>query len=323
VGSVLLRYACLAAAVVVLNFLLPRLLPGDPLDALAPDGFGLAIPPLTAEARAALRASYHLDDPLPAQFAAYLAELSRGNLGWSISRSTPVSQLIGDRLWWTVGLIATSVLVASLGGGLLGLLAAWRGGRTDRAVLAASTVLAALPEFVVGMAVLLVLAVGLRWFPLQGGSSVFGPSNGGTFPAPLDVAWHLALPALTLILATSSGFALLARGSVRGVRREPYLTTARAKGLDEPAVAIRHAMPNALLPVLTHFGVRLGHLLGGALVVERVFAIPGLGLLAFEAIRARDYPVLQAIFLLGSLGVLGANCVVELVYIRVAPRRVV
>jgi peptide/nickel transport system permease protein len=321
VGPLILRYVCLMCAVVALNFWLPRLLPGDPLESSAQDGLSsLAAPPLTAAARAQLRASYHLDEPLPAQFISYLADLGHADLGWSMSRATPVTQLIGDRLPWTLGLVLTAVLVASLGGASLGLLAAWRGGRTDRALVAASTILAALPEFLVAMALLVVLAAALRWFPLQGGSSIFAASSAGGFARAVDVAWHLTLPALTLVCATSAGFVLLARGAILGVRDEPYLSTARAKGLGELAVSLRHAVPNALLPVLTLFGVRLGHVLGGALVVERVFAIPGLGLLAFEAIRARDYPVLQAIFLLGSLGVLAANFAVELAYRWVGPR---
>lgn len=320
-GRLLLRYACLACAVVALNFFLPRLLPGDPLDPAAPDGFSLAESTLSADARARLRASYHLDEPLPAQFVAYLADLGRGDLGWSISRATPVSQLIGDRLPWTLALVLTSLLVASLAGGSLGLFAAWRGGRADRALFAASTLLSALPEFLIAMALLLVLAVALRWFPLQGGNSIFLASNGGGSQTVLDIVWHLTLPALTLVVATSAGFVLLARGAALSVVGEPYLTAARAKGLGEVTVAIRHAVPNALLPVLTLFGVRLGHVLGGALVVERVFAVPGLGLLAFEAIRARDYPVLQAVFLLGSLGILAANFAVELAYRSMGPRR--
>jgi peptide/nickel transport system permease protein len=127
---------------------------------------------------------------------------------------------------------------------------------------------------------------------------------------------HLALPAATLVIANLAAFVLLSRGAVRGVLGEPYLATARAKGLGEWRVALRHAAPNALLPVLTLFGLRLGQVLGGALVVERVFGIPGLGLFAFQAIQTRDYPVLQAVFLLSSLGVLLANFGLELCYRR-------
>jgi peptide/nickel transport system permease protein len=309
----LLRYASLALAVVALNFLLPRVLPGDPLDVSAPDGLGASVSTLTAEARSRLRAAYHLDQPLAAQFAAYVSDLTRGDLGWSISRAAPVGQLIVERLPWTLGLILTALIMATALGGAAGVVAAWNGGRTDRWLSALATLLAALPEFLVAIALVLVLAVALRWFPLQGGRSAFGGDG------VLDVIWHLTLPVLTLVLVTSTGFMLLARGSALSVRREPYLVAARAKGLSETAVVVRHAIPNAVLPVLTLFSVRLGHVLGGALVVERVFAVPGLGLLAFEAIRARDYPVLQANFLLGSLGTLGAMFCLEVLSRRLSP----
>jgi peptide/nickel transport system permease protein len=317
------RYGLLLVAVVVLNFLLPRLLPGDPLDQVSPDGLSAATTVLTAEARARLAAQYRLDQPLPAQFAGYLADLARGDLGWSIGRSQPVSRLIAERLPWTLGLVLAATLGAATLGVLLGTLAAWRGGRTDRAVLSTSTSLAAIPEFLVALGLLLVLSVALGWFPLQGGRSIFAsPDSLGTTGALLDVVWHLALPSLTLLLAGTASFVLLTRGAVRAVLAEGYVNTARARGLTETRIALGHALPNALLPVLTLFGVRVGGVLGGAIVVERVFAVPGLGLLAFEAIRARDYPVLQAVFLLASVGVLLANLVCEFAYQRLEPRYV-
>jgi peptide/nickel transport system permease protein len=310
----LLRYASLVLAVLVLNFLLPRMLPGDPLDLSAPDGLGASASTLTSDARARLRTTYHLDQPLAGQLVTYLGELTRGDLGWSISRDAPVGQLITDRLPWTLALILTSIVLAAGLGGAVGLVAAWNRGRADLWLSSVSTVLAALPEVLVAMALLLLLAIGLRWFPLQGGRSAFAEDGLG------DVLWHLTLPVLTLALATASGFMLLARASILGVVHEPYLAAARGKGLSETAVALRHAVPNAILPFLTLFAVRVGHVLGGALVVERIFSVPGLGLLAFEAIRGRDYPVLQAIFLVGSLGTLGAMLTLELVYRRLNPR---
>jgi peptide/nickel transport system permease protein len=311
----LARYGLLALAVLLLNFFLPRLLPGDPLD--FSDTAGFATSTLNADARAHLRATYHLDQPLANQLGAYLSDLAHADLGWSISRSAPVAELIGARLPWTLGLVVSAIVVAGLVGGGLGLLAAWRGGRAGWLVVGAAAVLSAVPEFLLAMALLLALAVGLRWFPLQGGQSPFGDAGLNL----LDVAWHLSLPALTLVLATSGTFVLLAHGAIIAVREEPYLTAARARGLGERQVAVGHAVPNALLPFLTLFGVRLGQVLGGAVVVERVFSVPGLGLLSVEAIRARDYPVLQAVFLLASLGVLAANFLLELAYRRLEPRR--
>lgn len=315
----LARYALLAAAVVVLNFLLPRLLPGDPLDLDTSDGLNPATATLTDEARERLRATYHLDQPPLTQFARYLGDLVRGDLGWSISRAAPVARLVSERVPWTLALVLTSVLLAGCGGAVLGLWIAWRGGRMERMVLGAAAALGALPEFLVAMLLLVVMGVGLGVFPLQGGRSVFVPAS-NVLAELADIIWHLALPGLTLVVATSAGFVLLANGAARAVLEEPYLVTARAKGASEARVALRHAAPNAILPVLTLLGVRVGHVLGGAIVVERVFAVPGLGLLAFEAVRARDYPVLQAVFLLGSLSVLSANLLVEIAYRRLEPR---
>jgi peptide/nickel transport system permease protein len=320
-AALLVRYVLLAAAVLVLNFMLPRLLPGDPLAATAEGGLGDAVPALTIQQQAQLRATYHLDQPLAGQFAAYLADLLHGDLGWSISRAAPVSQLIGERIPWTLSLVLTAVVVAATAGGALGLVAAWRGGRWDQLVVGVSTAVAALPEFLVAMLLLLALAIGLRWFPLQGGETLFAPQGQAWQAALADRIVHLALPAASLMVANLAAFVLLSRGTIRGVLAEPYLATARAKGLGEWGVALRHATPNALLPVLTLFGMRLGQVLGGAIVVERVFAIPGLGLFAFQAIQARDYPVLQAIFLVSGLAVLLANFLVELAYRRLEPRR--
>ena len=318
----LARYLMLGAAVVVLNFALPRLLPGDPLDQNG-NGLSAAATTLTRAQQAQLRTYYHLDQPLAGQFIAYLRDLAHGNLGWSISQGAPVGQLIGERLPWTLALVLTALLVAGVGGVLLGLLAAWRGGRTDWLVVSLCSALTALPEFLVAMALLLLLSVGLGWFPLQGGQTPFaGGPFGAAGAGPLaDVVWHLTLPALTMVLVTTAAFVLVTRGAVLMVLAEPYLVTARAKGLSEARVAFRHAAPNALLPVLTLFGLRLGQVLGGAIVVERVYSVPGLGYLAFQAISARDYPVLQAVFLLGSLGVLLANMTLDLLYLRLEPRR--
>jgi peptide/nickel transport system permease protein len=321
VPSLLVRYGVLALAVVVINFGLPRALPGDPLDADAASGPASSALRLTPGQQAELRAYYRLDLPLAAQFAAYIGDLARGDLGWSISRSAPVADLIAERLPWTVALVLTAVVLSGAGGAALGMLAAWRGGRWDHALVGVCVAVAAMPEFLVAMLLLLTLALGLGWFPLQGGQTVFAPPGQSWLEGWLDRLRHLVLPAATLVVANLAAFMLLSRGAVRGVLVEPYLATARAKGLAEWRVAVWHAAPNALLPVLTLFGVRLGGVLGGALVVERVFGVPGLGLFAFQAIQARDYPVLQAVFLLASLGVLFANLLVELAYHRLEPRR--
>jgi peptide/nickel transport system permease protein len=318
--ALFLRYALLAVAVLAINFALPRVLPGDPLQTVSADSLNGA-PVLTVQQQEQLRAEFRLDEPESAQFTAYLADLLHGDLGWSISRSAPVAQLIAERLPWTLTLVLTSVVLAAAGGAGLGLFAAWRGGRWDQLTVSVCTAVGALPEFLVAMVLLLTLALGLGWFPLQGGQTPFAPPGQTLLASLADRLSHLALPVLTLVVSQVAGFVLLTRGAIGDVLAEPYLTTARAKGLAEWRVALKHAAPNALFPILTLFGVRLGGVLGGALVVERVFGVPGLGLFAFQAIQARDYPVLQAVFLLASLGVLLANLLLEVAYRRVGPRR--
>jgi len=318
------RYLALVVSVVLVNFFLPRMLPGDPLDFSAGDGTEAAVP-LTASARANLENYYHLDDPTLTQLRTYLSELLRGDLGFSISRSAPVRDLILDRLPWTLSLLLVSLVLSAIIGTTFGVVAGWRPGRrSDRFLTSASGMLAAIPEFLIAIGLLLGGAVGLAWFPLFGGESVFvesGAGLSGVMHRGLDIAWHLTLPAATLVIAGVSAFVLVTRDAIASLQHEPWLVAARAKGLDERRVATRHALRKIAPLLITFFGLRLGSVLGGALVVERVFSIPGLGLLGFQAIGARDYPVLQALFLVSGLGVLGVAFLVELSYLRFDPTR--
>lgn len=320
----LIRYGLLACGVVLLNFFIPRLLPGDPLGFGGGEGLDPATP-LSAAARDQLRSYYRLDEPMAGQLVAYLGDLARGDLGRSISRPAPVVDLMLDRLPWTLGLLAVSLLLSAVVGTALGVLAGWRPGRPrDRLLVAAASALAAIPEFLIALGLLLLFAVGLGWFPLFGGRTLFadfGGGAGGTLRGGLDVAWHLTLPAATLAVAGASAFLLLTRDTIAGLRYGAWLVVARAKGLPEGWIARRHALPNVAYPLLTFFGLRLGSVLGGALVVERVFGVPGLGLLGYQAVRARDYPLLQGLFLVASLGVLAANLAVEIALVRLQARR--
>ena len=320
----LARYGVLAAGIVLLNFFVPRLLPGDPLDFGAGEGANSAVP-LSGAAREQLRAYYRLDEPMGRQLADYLGDLARGDLGRSIVRPTPVGELIGDRLPWTMGLLLVALGISVVLGTVGGLAAGWRPGtRRDRVLVSTASALAAIPEFLIAIGLLAVFAAGFGWFPLFGGRTVFAVYDGdlgGRAREWLDVVWHLTLPAATLVLAGASPFFLLSRDATAGIRHEPWLMVARAKGLPESRVVRGHALPNVALPLLAFAGPRLGGVLGGALVVERVFGVPGLGLLAYQAIRARDYPVLQAVFLLAGLGVLAANLLVDVVSLRLEARR--
>lgn len=317
------RYALLALALLALNFLLPRLLPGDPFESASDENGEVTHARLPADARARLRQQYRVDEPLAAQAVGYLGDLARLDLGRSIARGAAVSDLIVSRLPWTLGLLGVAAIVAAAIGTLLGVVGAWRGGRHDAAILVVSSALAALPELLVALGLLVLLAVGAGWFPLHGGRTPFPEPGAGPLFAlrqAADVAWHLTLPALALVLTTTASFALVARAVVRAELGRPYLTVALGKGLAGGRILRRHLLPNAALPLVTLFGLRVGQILGGAVVVERVFAVPGLGLLAFEAVRTRDLPVLQAVFLLAGLGVLAVQFAVELVARTLAPR---
>jgi peptide/nickel transport system permease protein len=311
VAWLVLRYAALACAVAVLNFALPRLLPGDPLEALSADGIDGNIPALPAPARTAIRQMYRLDQPVSAQFVQYLADLSRGDLGWSITKPTPVRQLIWERSPITLGLTLSALGIAGAVGLTIGALSAWRAGPTARLIASACATLAALPEFLVALGLLMTLSLGVGMFPV-GGIRAAGSVPAESLPAGLDVAWHLTLPVITLVVATTASFALVSRGALAAVAVSPYILVARGKGLTERTLVWRHALPNARGPILTLYAIRLGQVWGGAIAVERVFGIPGLGMLAFEAIGNRDFPILQALFLLSSLSVLLASFLVEL-----------
>lgn len=314
------RYLVLMLGVVLINFWLPRMLPGDPLDFSSGEDLEAAVP-LTASARAQLAAYYHLDDPTLTQLRSYLVDLFAGDLGLSISRSVPVADLILARLPWTLALLLVSLVFSAGMGTMVGMVAGWTPGKPrDRLLVSISGMLAAIPEFLIAMCLLLAGAVWLKWFPLYGGETVFTETGRGASDSirqALDIAWHLTLPAATLAVAGVSSFILVTRDATAGLQNEPWLIAARAKGLNERQIALRHALPNMAPPLITFFGLRLGGVLSGAIAVERVFSVPGLGLLGFQAIGARDYPVLQALFLLSGIGVLFVAFMVELTYLSI------
>ncbi len=319
----LARLAVLVALLVLVNFLLPRALPGDPLAALSGGG-GTDVPiALTPEDRARLAAYYGLDLPLGEQFARYLADLARGDLGFSIHFQRPVASLLGARLPWSLLLGGSALVIAALAGALLAVWAVWtRGRRAERALTAAVVFLGSLPEFVVGLVLLVLLAVWWPLLPARGALSPFATCSGlaALLACAVDAGTHLVLPVATLALTHLPGFFLVMRAAMLGEVAQGYVVAARAKGLTERAVALRHVARNALLPLVALFGARLGFVLGGVVVVESVFAYPGVGQLAFEAVLARDYPVLQAVFLLAGVAVLLANATADVALARLDPR---
>ena len=305
------------AFVVVLNFFLFRVLPGDPARTLGRGRFS------TPEQLAEFNKTYGLDQPLPLQFLTFLKNTFTGNLGISLRYRVPVSDLLLDRMWPTLVLVGTSTVLATVIGIWVGIRQAWRRGSAfDTVSDVGALTLYSMPEWWLGLLLIAFFGVGIGPFPglfPTGGSNTVG-TDPWTVAGFADTAWHLTLPVLTLTLAYVAGNSLIMRSSLLEEIGEDYLTTARAKGLRDAEVRDKHAVPNALLPTVTQIALNIGFVVSGATTVETVFSIPGLGLLATEALSVPDYWVLQGAFLVASAGVIFANFLANLVYGLLDPR---
>ena len=302
------------AAIVVLNFVMFRLMPGSPERATRN-------PHLTAEIIAANRARWGLDKPLfPDQFVNYVVETLTGDLGYSIKyRGQPVTKVVFDAMWPTVLLIGLSEAVAILFGLALGARSGWRrGGIVDRIGNGLSLIFYSMPYFVIGMPLIIIFASGLHWFPTSG---MITPGGDKDLLATLvDLGRHLVLPMTAISLGLIGAYSILMRASIIETRAEDYITTARAKGLPDGRILRAHAFPNALLPMVTLIAINLGYVVAGAITAEIVFNWPGIGVLTVQALDARDYPLLQAIFLFVAVAVVFANLAADLVYGYLDPR---
>jgi peptide/nickel transport system permease protein len=305
------------AFVLVFNFFLFRVLPGDPVRTLSRNRL------LSEDAQTELRRVLGLDESLGQQFLTYLGNTFTGEFGVSYTYRVPVADLILDRMWPTVVLVGTSSLLAMLLGLRIGIRAAWeRDSRFDRISTGTTLTLYSMPEWWLGLLLLATLAVGIGPFPgiFPVGNLISPGVDATSVEGVFDQAWHLALPILTLTLVYLADFGLIMRSSLLDEMGEDYLTTARAKGLRDAAVRRRHAVPNALLPTTTLIALTLGFVVSGAITVETVYSIPGLGLLSYDALLVPDYPLLQGTFLFFSVAVVLANLVANLLYGVLDPR---
>jgi peptide/nickel transport system permease protein len=300
--------------IVIVNFGLFRMMPGSPERVLSRN------PNVTPELIAATRARWGLDKPVfPDQFVRYLAATVQGDLGFSF-RGRPVVDILAQRIWPTVILFGLGELVAIVIGLALGAYSGWRrGGPIDYLGNGVSLILYSTPYFLIGMALLLVFATGLGWFPTYGMMKA-GATHAGPIDALVDFLAHLALPLTAVSIGLIGQYAIVMRASVVETLSEDYVTTARAMGLSDGRILRHHALPNALLPTVTLIAINLGYIIAGAITVEIVFNWPGLGTLTVEALSARDYGILQGIFLLLSVAVVLANLVADLVYGLLDPR---
>jgi peptide/nickel transport system permease protein len=312
IGKVLGAFATLAF-VVIFNFFLFRVVEQDPVANLFRGRN------LTVEQRQELRHQFGLDGSKLEQFGAYLKQTAQLNLGRSYISNQPVSEEIWSRAWPTIALVGISTLLSTVFGVLMGIAAAWkRGSPTDYGSTGFTMATYSMPDFWLGILLLVTLGVSLGLFPV-GGISDAGSDAGG-LALLLDQAHHMFLPALTLTLAYLGEYAIVMRSSLLDTMREDYLTLARAKGLRDIVVRNRHAVPNAILPVVTLIAINFGFVLSGAIAVETIYSWPGLGRLTYDALNAPDLPLLQGLFLVFSAAVIFFNLVSDLLYAYLDPR---
>ena len=301
-------------AIVVANFLLIHAAPGDPASVLAGQS-GAADPQFVEQ----LRHEFGLDQPLSTQLWLYVSAVARGDLGISHRQQRTVASLIGERLPATLLLTGVAFAFSITTGILLGMAAARRVGTViDSLLTTLALAFYATPIFWVGLMLTLIFSVWLGWLPSFGMVTVGPPIQG--WAAIRDVAAHLVLPALTLGLFYMAVYARMTRSAMLEASGQDYVRTARAKGATEGRILRRHVLRNALLPVVTLAGVQAGQLIGGSVLVETVFAWPGIGRLAFDALLARDYQVLLGVFLVTSIMVVLFNLATDLLYLVIDPR---
>lgn len=301
-------------AIVVLNFFLIRLAPGDPAMVLAGEA-GAA----DAKFVASLREQFGLDKPLLTQLWTYLKGFLSFDLGFSYRQQRTIASLIFERLPATILLTLSAFMIALAGGVALGTLAARHVGRwLDSAISALALVCYATPLFWIALMAVLLFAVQLEWLPAYGMATVGGDTGG--FEYVFDVLHHLVLPASVLGLFYVALYARLTRASLLEIGNQDFIRTARAKGVSEGRILWVHQLRNALLPIITMAGLQAGHLIGGAVVVETVFAWPGIGRLAFDALIQRDYNLILGIFFITAAMVVLFNLITDLIYGVVDPR---
>lgn len=292
--------------VMVIVFLMLRLTPGDPAANIAGDA-------ATSEDIAELRVKLGLEEPLPVQFAIYAKNLLKGDFGESFYYKRPVMSMVADGVEPTLSLALFTIVIACLIAVPLGTLAAFKQGSwVDRLIMAFSVIGFSVPVFVIGYVLIYFLAVKLEWFPVQGYQRI-GDGVAGW-------AYRLILPATALSVIFIALIARMTRTSVLEVLNEDYIRTARAKGLPQSKVLLKHALRNAAVPIVTVIGIAIAILISGVVVTESVFVIPGLGLLTLDAIQGRDYPTVQALILLFSLVYIVINLLIDVAYTLLDPR---
>ncbi len=310
-----IHYLIILAAVIVINFLLPRLLPGSPLKTLLGENPG----DLTAAQKMGILEAYHLNDPMWKQFLYYLRDLFTFQWGDSYSKRQPIITLIASRTGWTLLLAGSNMILSTLIGSALGAWSAFRRKKKKDLPLVISTaILDSIPSFWMAVILLSVFGVKLGWFPIYGAYSMWENYTG--VRKFLDILQHLALPLFTMLVTSLMSFFTTSRHSVLQILNEDYVKLARMRGISKKRIALWYVMRNTLIPVFTLFMMDVGYLLSGSVLIETVFSYPGLGTLMQEAVKARDYPLIQYTFLLASVMTIAALFLADILYSKIDPR---
>ncbi len=310
-----IAYACITIFfVLVFNYFLFRILPGDVVSMLSRSS------KITPDMIENIRISYGLDLPWYQQFGIYLKDLFTGNLGTSFMYKKPVIEVIGAKILPTIILLGVAEIIAIILGILFGVISAWKRGKAvDTGLLTTSLLLYSMPVFWFGMILVLVFSATLHLLP-TGGMVTPGHLFADSWARTADIAKHMIMPVICMSLAVLGEYAITMRSTMIDVLQEDYITTAKAKGFDDNYVLRKHALPNAMLPMITIIAINLSLIVGGAIQIETVFSWPGLGNLMYTALNNRDYPLLQGLFLIVTISVIVANVLADLLYELVDPR---
>jgi len=308
-------------AALTLNFFIPRLMPGNPVDILMAKlaQRGGTVDPSARRAYELLLGT-NSGESLLQQYLSYLGNMFRGDLGISVSAfPAPVSQIISEALPWTLMLVGIATFLSFAFGIVLGTFVGWRRGTWLDSLVPATTVLAAVPYFWLALILVALLSSAWGWFPLQGGYDVIlTPGWNADFIG--SALYYGTLPALTIVISSVGGWLLGMRNMMVSATAEDYVLTAKAKGLRDSRIMIKYAARNAVLPSVAGFAISLGFVVAGSIITEQVFSYPGIGSKLLQAVQNNDYALMQGIFLVITVAVLGANLVVDLLYAVIDPR---
>ncbi len=314
-GGKIAQYALVLFVAITLNFLLPRLMPGSPIKYMVGEDYLY----MSSEEKELLMEKHGLNQSVLTQYGIYLSDLFQGDLGYSYQSGKDVSQVIGEKLPWTLLLSAINLVLTTVVGIFLGALSAWKRGRkTDLFLTNFMAFCKSMPSFWVGMVLVALFGVKLGWFPVFGAETPYLSLTG--MARFWDILRHLVLPVTTLLILSVTSIFVTMRFSMISILGEDYMIMAKMKGLSPRTIRYKHAMPNALIPVFTMVMMNMGYLLGGSTVVETVFAYPGMGRLLYDSVIGRDYPVIQGCFLVITLCVVVCNLVADLLYPLIDPK---